>query len=95
MSGRTVSSPGRRLRVFILCTAPGPPRVFSGVDRHGSPLYRRPLARLFSLVNFTVCHLEMSKHKGFIHIWSGLHKASFLQFYLTTVDNVRERAPFH
>lgn len=54
MSGRSVSSPGRRLRVLILCTGPGPSRVFSGVDGHGSPLYRQPLARLFSLVNFSL-----------------------------------------
>lgn len=54
MSGRSASSPGRRLRVFILFAGPGPPRVFSGVDGHGSPLYRQPLARLFSLVNFSL-----------------------------------------
>lgn len=54
MSSRSMSSPGRRLRVFILCTRPGPPRVFSGVDGHGSLLYRQPLARLFSLDNFSL-----------------------------------------
>lgn len=28
----------------------------------------------------SVCHLEMSERKGFIHIWSGLHEVPFYSF---------------